>query len=280
MRLNVFKNIRLSFQLYALVFVTLAIATGLIGYAMQQVRSTQGTLKHTIDNRMVSGQSIQGVADALSLSLEASLNVIEKKQTAQEAHDQVKAAVDEARDAWDNYFLGDMIPEEQELADETTPLLDGAYAKIDRLLKKLESGEVADLAAWRNDTLRPALVDGASNLKKLIALQLTAANLDLEKASENYQLAQRNSIVLLSGGAFLALLLTWFIIRSAMKKLGADPGVAAQVARRVASGDLQFEMVAGRHDAISLMGALRQMNDSLLHSKMDYEGQINAIGKV
>ena len=82
MRLNVFKNIRLSFQLYALVVVVLAIAAGLIGYAMQQVRATQGTLKHTIDNRMVSGQAIQGVADALTLSLEASLNVIEKAQTA------------------------------------------------------------------------------------------------------------------------------------------------------------------------------------------------------
>jgi hypothetical protein len=163
MRLNVFKNIRLSLQLFALVAVILAIASGLVAYSMQQVRNTQGTLKHTIDNRMVSGQSIQGVADALSLSMEASLNVVEKKQTAQEARDQIKAAVDKAKDDWDSYFLGEMISEEQELADETTPLLDSAYGKIDKLLKKLESGEVADLAAWRNETLRPALVGGASN---------------------------------------------------------------------------------------------------------------------
>ena len=65
-----FKNIRLSLQLFALVAVILAIAAGLVAYSMQQVRNTQGTLKHTIDNRMVSGQSIQGVADALSLSME------------------------------------------------------------------------------------------------------------------------------------------------------------------------------------------------------------------
>ena len=83
MRLNPFKNIRLSTQLFALVAVSLAIAAGLMAYAAQQVQATQGTLKHTIDNRMVSGQAIQGVADALSLSLEASLDVIEKKQTAQ-----------------------------------------------------------------------------------------------------------------------------------------------------------------------------------------------------
>ncbi|HEU4778685.1 MAG TPA: methyl-accepting chemotaxis protein [Steroidobacteraceae bacterium] len=278
--MRLFKNIRLSLQLYALVAVTLAIATGLIFYAMQQVRSTQGTLKHTIDNRMVSGQSIQGVADALSLSLEASLDVIEKKQTAVDAHDQIKKAIDKARDDWDNYFLADMIPEEQELADETTPMLDGAYSKIDRLLKKLEGNDVADLAAWRNETLRPALVEGASNLKKLIAMQLTAANLDLENANKNYQLALRNGIVLMSAGALLAVILAWIIIRSAMRKLGADPGKAAQVARRVASGDLTFELLPGRHDAISLMGALRQMKDSLLHSKLDYEGQINAIAKV
>jgi methyl-accepting chemotaxis protein len=278
--MRLFKNIRLSLQLYALVALTLAISAGLIYYAMQQVKSTQGTLKHTIDNRMVTGQAIQGVSDALSLSLEASLNVVEKKQTPQEAHEQIKAAVSKARDDWDSYFLAEMIEEEQALADETTPLLDSAYAKIDRLLKKLEANEVADLAAWRNDTLRPALVDGASNLKKLIAMQLTAANMDLDKAKANYELAVRNSIGLLGGGALLAILLAWFIIRSAMRKLGADPGKAAEVARRVASGDLQFDLAAGKHDAISLMGALRQMKDSLLHSKLDYEGQINAIAKV
>jgi methyl-accepting chemotaxis protein len=277
--MRLFKNIRLSLQLYSLVVIILAIASGLIYYSMQQVRSTQGTLKRTIDNRMVSGQSIQGVADALAMSLESSLDVIEMKHTPAEAHASLKAAVDKAREEWDNYFLGDMIEEEQALADETTPMLDDAYIKIERLLKKLENNEVADLAVWRNDTLRPALVEGAANLKKLIAMQLKAANLDLDNANKNYQVALRNSIALLGGGALLALLFAWFIIRGAMKKLGADPGKAAEVARRVASGDLQFDLPEGKHDHVSLMGALRQMKDSLLHSKLDYEGQINAISK-
>jgi len=279
MRFNPFKNIRLSFQLYSLVAVSLLVAAALSYYAMEQVRSTQGTLKHTIDNRMVSGQSIQGVADALSLSLEASLAVVEKKLEAQEAHDQIKEAVDQAHDDWDRYFLAEMIPDEQALADETTPQLDSAYGKIDKLLKKLESGDVADLATWRNDTLRPALAGVSGNLKKLIEMQLTAANLDLDKARKNYQTAFRNSIILQMGGGLLAIVLAWFIIRGAMRKLGADPAQAAAVARRVASGDLEFEMEPDRNDDTSLMGALRQMKDSLLHSRLDYEGQINAIAK-
>jgi hypothetical protein len=79
-----------------------------MAYAMQQVRATQGTLKHTIDNRMVSGQAIQGVADALSLSLEASLDVVEKKHTRGSARPD-QGAVDKAHDDWDRYFLGEMI---------------------------------------------------------------------------------------------------------------------------------------------------------------------------
>jgi len=279
MRLNPFKHIRLSHQLFALVAVSLAIAAGLMYFAMQQVQATQGTLKHTIDNRMVSGQSIQGVADALSLSLEASLDVVEKKATPQEAHDRIKEAVDKAREDWDRYFLGDMIEEEQALADETTPMLDAAYNTIDKLLKRLEKGEVSDLASWRNDTLRPALADGASNLKHLIEMQLTAANQDLDAAKASYEKAQKHGVMLLSGGAALAVLFALIIIRGAMRKLGADPREASEVASRIASGELQFEMEFDGHDE-SLMGALRQMKGSLLRSKLDYEGQINAIAKV
>jgi methyl-accepting chemotaxis protein len=280
MRMNPLKNIRLSTQLFALVALTLVIAAGLSAYAMMHVRQTQGTLKHTIDNRMVSGQSIQGVADALSMSLEASLDVIEKKKSATEAHDAIKDAVDKAREDWDRYFLSEMIPDEQELADETTPLLDKAYVTIDKLLKKLQADDVADLAAWRNETLRPALAEGAANLKQLIGMQMVAANLDLEKARTTYKGALRNTVVLLAGGALVAMLLAWFIIRGAMRRLGADPAQAAVVARRVASGDLDFALPEGRHDSISLMGALRQMKDSLQHSKLDYEGQINAMARV
>ena len=279
MRLNPFKNIRLSIQLFSMVVISLAISAGLLAYAMKLVQSTQGTLKHTIDNRMVSGQAIQSVADALTLSLEDSQNVIEKKQTAQEAHDAIDAAIAKAKDDWDRYFLGDMIPEEQALADETTPLLDKAYSAIYKLQKKLEAGDVATLAAWRNETLRPALIDGASNLKKLIDMQLTAANLDLKNNQASYEKARRNTAIMLAGGALLSILWAWIIIRGAMRRLGADPAKASEVARRVASGDLQFDMDVDVDDD-SLMGALRQMKDNLLHSKLDYEGQINAIAKV
>ena len=282
MRFNPFKNIRLSTQLFALVAISLAIAAGLMAYAMQQVRATQGTLKHTIDNRMVSGQAIQGVADALSAVARGLARCRGKEaRRPQEAHDLIKDAVDKAHDDWDRYFLGEMIPEEQALADETTPMLDAAYNTIDKLLKKLENDEVADLAAWRNGTLRPALADGARNLKQLIEMQLKAANMDLDKAGQDYQ----------AGAAqWRHPAVEWWRCwrscsrgsSSAAPCAGWAPIRARRPKSRVASprAICSSKWKRSRHDEVSLMGALRQMKASLLHSKLDYEGQINAIAKV
>src|SRR5690606_12044753 len=88
------------------------------------------------------------------------------------------------------------------------------------------------------------------------------------------------SILMLTLGGMLALALAFMIIRSALARLGADPAAAAAVARRIASGDLQFEMDATQGSDHSLMGALRQMKASLLHSKLDYEGQLKGIARL
>jgi methyl-accepting chemotaxis protein len=280
MRVNPLKNVRLSTQLFVQVGVSLLVASGLIVYAMHAVRSTQGTLKHTVDNRMVSGQAIQGVADAMALSLEDSEDVAQKKLGAAAAHDQIQKAVDKAQEDWDRYFLSEMIPQEQQLADQTTPLLDKAYIAIKKLQTKLESGDTADLAAWRNDQLRPALAGAVANLKSLIDMQLTAANMDLEQDARNYKETVRNSIAILSAGGLLVILLAWLTIRGAMRRLGTDPADAARIALRIAEGDLEFEVPFRRNDEGSLLGALRQMKGNLLHSRLDYEGQINAISRV
>ncbi len=171
---------------------------------MHAVRSTQGTLKHTVDNRMVSGEAIQGVADALALSIQDAEDVAQRKLEPAAAHDQIKKAVDKAQEDWDQYFLAEMIPQEQKLADQTTPLLDKAYIAIRKLQTRLQSGDIADLESWRNAELRPSLAGAIANLKALIDMQLTAANMDLEKAARDYKMTVRNSIAMLSAGGLLA----------------------------------------------------------------------------
>ena len=279
MRLNPFRNPRLATQLYLLVAVSLLLAGALMAHSMMQIRATQGTLKFTIDNRMVSGQDIRKVIDVLQLARDKVLTVADGEDQPGAVHDRLEADLAAAKEGWDNYFLGSMIPEEQALADETTPLLDEAYAKIDVLLTRLASGQLTNLVAWSKAELRPATNAANTNLLKLADIQLKAAKMDEEATRVAYRHSFRETIFMLAGSALLTLGMAFMIIRGALRRLGADPADAAAAARRIASGDLQFEMPGTAGDA-SLMGALRQMKGSLLNSRLDYEGQLKGIAKV
>jgi methyl-accepting chemotaxis protein len=278
MRINPFKNIRLAPQLYLLVVVSLVLAGGLIWHAMAQVKATQGTLKFTIDNRMVSEASILRVESALRTAVDKVATVTDGSEEPSAAADEIESSVEAAKGGWDEYFLAKMIDEEQALADETTPLIDAAYSKIDKLVTRLKSNDLAGLQSWGKQELRPSVDVAIVNLEKLVDMQLKAANLDLEAAKKEQKQAQRESMIMLAAGGMLALALAFVIIRSALKKLGADPSEASAVAKRIANGDLLFELDSGFDDA-SLMAALKQMKDNLAYSKLDYEGQLKAISK-
>jgi methyl-accepting chemotaxis protein len=278
--LNPFRKLKLATQLYALVAITLVLAGGLIAHAMMQVRATQGTLKFTIDNRMGSGRDIRNVIDVLELAEQKVIVVTEREESPADAAATLNAELIDAQDGWDNYFLAKMIPEEQALADETTPLLDTAYVRIGQLLQKFESGDLQNLVRWSRTELHPAVEAARANLLRLYNIQLTAANMDQEANLSAYRAALRESIFMLAAGGLLALVFAFMIVRGAMARLGADPAEAAAVARRIAAGELQFNLDPHKGSERSLMGALRQMKASLLHSKLDYEGQLKGIARL
>jgi len=72
--------------------------------------------------------------------------------------------------------------------------------------------------------------------------------------------------VMLSAVALLATLLfgIW-IIRVLLRELGGEPNYARQVARGIASGDLDIEILARDGDSISLMAAMKNMRDTLVY---------------
>ena len=142
--------------------------------------NTQGTLRHTIDNRMVSGQSSR--ASPKRVAVHGSLAETSSRRSRPQRKPMTRSRRPSTMrsDDWDSYFSGEMT------RGAGAPRRDRAAARFrlrqDRqAAQELESGDIADLVAWRNETLRPALADGASNLKKPIAIQLTA-DLDLDAA--------------------------------------------------------------------------------------------------
>ncbi|RYG69597.1 PAS domain S-box protein, partial [bacterium] len=117
-----------------------------------------------------------------------------------------------------------------------------------------------------------------TRLEKLVVLQARAADLDQARVQADSRAVVRNTWIAAGAAATCAGLLAFLIIRSMMRRLGADPGAAAEVANRIADGDYDFDLDSRPGDA-SLLGALARMKGSLAQSRLDYEGQLQAIGK-
>ncbi|RYG63634.1 hypothetical protein EON77_20710, partial [bacterium] len=152
------RNVTLATRLYGLVALVMLVAGVIVLKSLQQVHGTEGVLEYTIDNRMSSQQDLQLVSDALTDANDHARAVVDRSMSAAEAQADIAPSVAAAHDAWDKYFLAEMIVEEQALADQTTPLLDKAYLAIERLQDRLRSGSVAGLEEFRVAELRPAIV--------------------------------------------------------------------------------------------------------------------------
>jgi methyl-accepting chemotaxis protein len=81
------------------------------------------------------------------------------------------------------------------------------------------------------------------------------------RAAETYAETRQVMIGVTVAAALLAALLAFLIIRSIAKQLGGEPAFVAEIARRVAEGDLGMQIDA--KDAGSVMAAMKQMVDNL-----------------
>jgi methyl-accepting chemotaxis protein len=278
MRFNPLKRLRMSTQLYLMVAVMLAMFTAEAAFMMRHVSQTDKTLKFTIENRLKTSQFLQSISEALQTSLETSHRVVRKATTPAEAIALIRPKLVVARGDWDNYYLASKIPVEEELAEETTEVLDRGFSAAERLLTKLEAGETTTLDGWTLATLLPAVTAAEANIRDLIALQATAAEADQKKIHAATERTLQLALIIGGGAALLSLAIAFLIIRGALRKLGADPAEAARVANQIADGDYDFAMVDGEPEN-SLVAALRRMKGNLQHSKRDYEGQLNAISR-
>jgi len=87
---------------------------------------------------------------------------------------------------------------------------------------------------------------------------------DAAAAAEAYRSA-RALMLTLSGLALLAgIAASTLIARRLLRQLGGEPDHAAEIAGRIASGDLTVDVATRHGDSVSMMAAMKTMRDSLL----------------
>jgi methyl-accepting chemotaxis protein len=92
-----------------------------------------------------------------------------------------------------------------------------------------------------------------------MALQESGTAADYAAAKQVYEQARR-TLLTLAGAALLAgALIAWLLTRNILRQLGGEPAYVAEIAHRVADGDLTIEVATRPGDQSSLMYAMRLM---------------------
>jgi methyl-accepting chemotaxis protein len=85
-----------------------------------------------------------------------------------------------------------------------------------------------------------------------------------EQVRRNAQAMMMAFSSLAAGAILLALILSFVLIRNILRQLGGEPCVAAEIARKVADGELGAEIPVLPGDTTSLMASVKTMRDAWL----------------
>lgn len=113
-----------------------------------------------------------------------------------------------------------------------------------------------------HDVLSPAYETHRKTIDEIVALT-NAANAETEKRAAAMQ--RYSAIIIVSIGLFFfgtVLSIFFILIRSITAQLGGDPSYVAEIARKVADGDLSIN-VETKGGPESVLGAMREMVDNL-----------------
>jgi signal transduction histidine kinase len=105
------------------------------------------------------------------------------------------------------------------------------------------------------------------------------------EVGSTYRTARSLMFVLTLLASLLSIAITYMLTRSLLRQLGGEPQYAAQVARKIATGDLSPAIKIAENDRSSLLFVMRTMRDSLiertntqLETNRNLAASINALG--
>jgi methyl-accepting chemotaxis protein len=269
-----FKNLKLATKLFGSFLIVLALMAGLGTYAISQLATVNGSTVDLATNWLPSVRNL--------IEIKANLNHQRVLQF------QRVTATNPTEIAATEKLLAEKIAGMHKFEDIYVPLISspeekqlfGQYkAERDGFLN--DQARIVELAGQNKAGEAMALLVGASNvhfnaLRTLIG-QLCDLNVDggtkaASDAATVYASARLWTIGILVGCSALALLMAFLITRSLTSQLGGEPSYVAEIASRVADGDLTMTIQTRGGDTSSVLHAMQTMVTRLSQVVSDVNG--------
>ncbi len=141
--------------------------------------------------------------------------------------------------------------------DEASKLAQQVFAVVENEIIKAENLGYAPPAYY---ALTTSSIDAQF---KVIDLGLAELKEILSTRASSLRMAKLRMMGIIVTLFVLMAGLIWLITRSLVRQLGGEPEYAAEITRRIASGDLSAEVVTRAGDMTSLLAGMKTMNDNL-----------------
>ena len=274
------KVLGLRVQLTVLVVLLLAGAVTIGLLTLSGMKDTEEALARVYADRVVPLKGLKQIADMYAVNIvDATHKVRNGNFTAEQAMADIRKAQKVIHEQWEAYLQTTLVAEEEQLVREAKPLIAQGDAATTRLLAILERHDMAALAQFAAQDLYQTIDPISEKFSMLVDVQLVVAKAEYDGSTGDYAHHRKLALGTIALALLLGLGTAYLIIRGIMRQLGAEPATSRDIASRIAGGDLTFRISVPHGAETSLLGALAQMKDNLLRSKLEYEGQINAISK-
>ena len=124
-----------------------------------------------------------------------------------------------------------------------------------------------------------AMITAKINLLKAVEDKLAE---DVVAVAGHIQSSSQRTLYLFLALALAALaatgVLAFYMIRNILRQLGGEPAYAADIAGKIANGDLTVQVQTRDGDTTSLLAAMKEMNDKLVAIVTDVRGSSEQVG--
>ncbi len=251
--------------------------TGVIG--MRGMADINGRLKAVYQDRTVPLIQLSHALDTMHRIRTNILTAVseEKTEFAEEILKELPALDAEFAHLMKDYQASDLPPNEKQLvADFQTAWK--AYTDARGVsIKMIEGGDTPSALHNVKNNARKKFNNARDIMSKLINFQEKATQEEYEHGAAAYSTARLIMIIFMVGGVIGVILLSLRTVGILLGQLGGEPKVAAEVANRIAEGNLSHAISVAPGDKSSLMAAMAAMQANLRQMIGEIHGSVERL---
>jgi methyl-accepting chemotaxis protein len=230
--------------------------------SISNLKSANQGLKTVYLDRVVPLKGLKVIADAYAVSIIDAVNKTNAGlMNAEDALQSIREADGVIKKEWHAYMNTELTPKEETLAAEAEKQFQPANDDIRRLeaaladKKGIIKGQLADFDGPLYTNIDPI----GGKVTDLINLQLNVAEQVYESAAEDYQQTLNQTIAATATALIISFWIGFLLIRNLSRQLGGEPSAVADIANRMAVGDLSARIELRPGDKASVMAAMKDM---------------------